>query len=130
MTDLPGETIPFHALYAADGTSLSTEAFDARKIIQNSDIIFAVDVMSDRMLLVYGRDALQRIAGGGESEILSILKIAIDEGTEELDMLLKLVETLKGRHDLDRTTPKSEPKKETPKTRKKGRPQKRKPGDD
>ena len=82
MHDLPGETIPIHALFAADGLTLNTEPpFDARRVIENADIIFAVDVMTDHMFLVYGREALQRIASGGESKILSILKIALDEET-------------------------------------------------
>lgn len=128
MHDAPGETIPFHALYAADGKTLNTEAFDARNIITNADIIFAVDVMTDHMLLVYGRDALQRIASGGESEILSILKIAIDEETDELQALLKLLETVKGRHEL--TASQAEPRKKKPKANKKGRKRKRKSGDE
>jgi len=130
MNDLPGETIPFHALYAADGKTLNSEAFDARKVITNADIIFAVDVMTDHMLLVYGREALQRIATGSESEVLSILKIAIDEETEELHTLLKLLEDLKGRHDFESQAAGKAPRKRSPKAGKKGKRPKRKSRDE
>jgi hypothetical protein len=94
------DPIPINAFFASDGINPNPE-FNARLALTSADLIFGVDVMSRHEFLVYGRDALDRIARTGVEEDLRVLAIELDqdEGSDELEQLIALVEVVKGKHD-------------------------------
>jgi hypothetical protein len=99
--DLPGRSIPIDALFAAEGTGPNVQAeFDARQIIQAADVILGIDVMTRNTFIIFGREFLKGIAeGAGSPQRSAIVKIELDEQTDELARLVRLVETIRGRHE-------------------------------
>ncbi len=104
--DLPGRSIPVDALLATDGTGPNVQPeFDARHIIQAADVILGIDVMSRNTFIVFGREFLKGIVeGGGSSRHSAIVKIELDEQTDELTRLVNLVESIRGRHEYEGRT--------------------------
>ena len=99
--DLPGGSIPIDALLAADGISPNVQpGFDAAQLIQAADVILGMDVMTRNTFIVIGREFLKEIADGARNSQLSvILKVELDEQTDELSRLVSLVENVRGRHE-------------------------------
>lgn len=104
--DLPGLTLPVDALLAADGVGPNVQpGFDARQILLAADVILGIDVMTRNTLIVFGREFLKEIADGSpKSPRSAIVKVELDEQTDELTRLVSLVETVRGRHDYKRGT--------------------------
>src|SRR5262245_14510911 len=100
MSKLP-DPVPINAFFSADDTFPNPEMeSDVRAWLEDADLIFGTDVMSGQEFIVYGRDLIQRIAGGApEGEEVRILNVAIDQDSEDLKRLIDLVTTVKGRHD-------------------------------
>jgi hypothetical protein len=70
-----------------------------RDLLRDAEVIFAHDVSTGSNSIVFGRDVLQRIAGsdaGGEAKVLTV---ELDQGTDELEYLVTVVELVKGQHD-------------------------------
>lgn len=101
--DLPGRAISVHALLATDGAGPNVQPdFDARQIIQAADVILGVDVMTRGTFIVYGREFLKVQSegeGGKAPQIAAIVKVELDQDSDELANLLALVESVKGRHE-------------------------------
>jgi hypothetical protein len=55
--------------------------------------------MSQREFLVYGRATLQKVVKSGNNITASVVKIGIDQDSEELEKLIALVIAIKGSHD-------------------------------
>jgi len=89
---------PIEALFSSEGMNPNPD-IDANGLMSEADVIFGVDVMTCNRFLVYGRDALKRIARIGLSEDLAVVVIELDQESEELEKLIALVEVLKGKHD-------------------------------
>ena len=101
--DLPGRAFSIHALLADDGSPNVQPDFDARQIIQAADVILGMDVMTRGTFIVYGREFLNELAEGRrDPQIAAIVKIELDQDSDELDGLLALVEQIKGRHEFER----------------------------
>lgn len=98
--DLPGRSIPIDALLAADRINPNVQpGFDAGQILQAADVILGMDVMTRNTFVVFGREFLKEFANGARNSQLSVIvKIELDEQTDELARLVKLVETIRGRH--------------------------------
>jgi hypothetical protein len=90
--------IPFEALFAADGINPNPEC-DPRPELHRADVILGVDVMSGREFLVYGRKALEEIVATGETREHAVVRIGIDQETDQLEKLSALVQVVKGSHD-------------------------------
>jgi hypothetical protein len=90
--------IPLEAIFAADSLDPNPEC-DPRPTLDRADVIFGVDVMSGREFLVYGRKTLEEIVATGESRELALVRIGIDQETDELEKLLALVSVVKGSFD-------------------------------
>jgi hypothetical protein len=89
--------IPVNALFDDyTGPNLSK---DPRKAFADAQVIFGVDVMSQREFLVYGRKALEEIVKSGKTQMLSTIHVAIDQETDELEKLVALVHVVKGHDD-------------------------------
>jgi hypothetical protein len=99
--DLPGRAFSIHALLAADGTAPNVQPeFDARRLIQVADVILGMDVMTRGTFIVYGREFLEELSDGRrDPQVAAIVKVELDQDSDELDSLLALVESIKGRHE-------------------------------
>jgi hypothetical protein len=103
--DLPGKAISIHALLSADDASPNVQPdFDAREIIQAADVILGMDVMTRGTFIVYGREFLNELSDGRRNpQIAAIVKVELDRDSDELPKLLALVESVKGRHEFQRS---------------------------
>jgi hypothetical protein len=99
--DLPGAAIPIEALLGADDVTPNVQpGFDARQIIQAADVILAMDVMTRGTFIIYGREFLNELSDGKKDrQISAIVKVELDQDSDELAKLLRLVEGVKGRHE-------------------------------
>jgi len=99
--DLPGRSFPIDAFLAADGINPNVQPeFDARRLILAADVILGMDVMTRNTFIVIGREFLKEIADGArDSQLSLILKIELDEQTDELARLVSLVESIRGGHE-------------------------------
>jgi hypothetical protein len=88
-------TLSIHSMFAADGLSHNIYC-DSRPFLAAAEIIFSVDVMSQKKTVVYGREALALI---GEGPSPRVLCVELDEDTDELERLCALVQVTKGRHE-------------------------------
>ena len=93
----PIDIIPIEALFD-EGTGPNLSA-DPRPALAEAEVIFGVDVMSQRRFLVYGRKTLERISRSKKRRLCKILFIGLDQETEELEKLLALVQVVKGYDD-------------------------------
>ena len=96
--DLP--VIPFAAIFAEDDINPNPSA-DPRPALNAAQVVLGVDVMSGREFLVYGRQELERIGKTGKGTKLAILRIGIDQETDELERLCALMLVVKGRFDYE-----------------------------
>jgi len=103
--DLPGKPISIHALLADDGAGPNVQPdFDAQKIIRAADVILGMDVMTRGTFIVYGREFLNELSEGRtDPRIAAIVKVELDQDSEELETLLAFVENIKGRHEFRRS---------------------------
>jgi hypothetical protein len=92
--------IPINALFDETRTKPNLAA-DPRRMLHKADIVFGVDIMSGREFLVYGRETLQRIVQTNTTEECTVIKIGIDQETEELELLAALMRVVKGRDDYE-----------------------------
>jgi hypothetical protein len=89
--------IPIEALFDESlGPNLSS---DPRLALHKANVIIGVDVMNQREFLVYGRNTLKRIVASGVAELVPVLRIGLDQDSDELEKLLALVQIIKGQHD-------------------------------
>ena len=88
--------IPIDALFG-QGLEPNSEV-DPRPGLNEADVIFGVDVMTQHQFLVYGRDALQEVVQSGQAKMLNVLRIGLDQETGELAKLLTVVVMVKGEH--------------------------------
>jgi hypothetical protein len=93
-----GPIVPIHALFGAHGMEPNPDA-DPEPMLQSADLITGVDIMSGQEFLVYGRRTLERIADGTAGDPVHVLRVGLDQDTDELEKLVVLVESVKGRHD-------------------------------
>jgi hypothetical protein len=101
--DLPGAAIPIEALLGSDDVTPNVQpGFDARQIIDAADVILGMDVMTRGTFIVYGREFLKEISDGTRNqEVAALVKVELDKDSSELAKLLRLVESVKGRHEFE-----------------------------
>src|SRR5579864_2249585 len=99
MSDI--EAIPINALFDVTGSRPNEHAdFDVRKTLRAADVIVGRDVMTGHEFILYGRDAVERIAASGDdSEDAGVIVISLDQDSDDLERIIALVKTIKGRHD-------------------------------
>jgi hypothetical protein len=99
MSDI--EAIPINALFDLEGARPNEHAhFDVRKTLKAADVILGRDVMTGHEFILYGRDAVERIAASADdSEDAGVIVISLDQESDDLNRIIALVELIKGRHD-------------------------------
>jgi len=103
MNEHPAVSI--EALFDVDGSCPNESAgFDVRRVLNTAKVILGRDVMTGREFILFGRDTVERVASGEEPEGAELLVVALDddERSNDLQRILALVETIKGRHDYRR----------------------------
>ncbi len=55
--------------------------------------------MSDREFLLFGADALRDVIKTGESRLLNVIRIELDQETDDLERVIALMIVVKGTHD-------------------------------
>src|SRR4051812_7598756 len=76
--------ISIDALFDESGTRPNLSA-DPRPALHAADLVFSVDRMSGREFLLYGADALRDVIKNGESKALYVIRIVLDQDTDDLE---------------------------------------------
>src|SRR5262249_18735718 len=87
--------VPIRALFDEAGVRPNLSA-DPRRALHDAEMIFGVDVASGNEFIIYGREALARIALGRVARPVRVLRVSLDQATEELEQLIALVRVVKG----------------------------------
>jgi hypothetical protein len=91
--------IPFDTLVAnAKSTTVGTPS-DPKQLLDNADVVYAVNGRDERDILIYGKEKLRRIAESDVPEGARVVRVRIRSGQKELEGLLELVRQSKGYHD-------------------------------
>jgi hypothetical protein len=91
--------IPFEALVADESARTGQSAGDPKRLLDNADVVYAVNGRDERDILIYGKDKLRRIAESDVPEGARVVRVRIRSGQKELERLLDLVRQSKGYHD-------------------------------
>jgi len=91
------DIIPIEALFG-EGRDPDAEV-ESRRLLAVADLIFGVDVMSGKQSLMFGRSSLKELVRTGQSNILSVVNVGLDQDAMEIEKLATLVERIKGYHD-------------------------------
>jgi hypothetical protein len=90
--------VPIAAFFDSSGVR-PNKSPDYRPRLAAAQIILGVDRTSGNEFLLYGRELLERIARGTEAVPAAVLRIEMDQETDDLERATALVELVKGRHD-------------------------------
>jgi hypothetical protein len=102
MSNIPGH--PLTAFVAAAGDEVIPKPANL-STLQDADVILGREVVSRQEFIVFGRETLHWVAKGEEpAEGYNVLCIEVDSQPpgDELELLLKLVESVKGHHEYRR----------------------------
>jgi hypothetical protein len=92
------DCISIDALFDESGAGPNLSS-DPRPLLNAAGVVFGVDRMSGRRFLVYGVDALRHVIQTGESSRFLVVRIELDQETDDLEQLLALMEVVKGKLD-------------------------------
>lgn len=104
---MPAELFPqapiasVHALFDEDDVAPNPRG-DVCETLWDADVITAVDHMTRRESVVYGRGLLREIRASDRPKWVRVIRVGVDLGTDELPRLLAVVQAVKGRHDCRR----------------------------
>jgi hypothetical protein len=100
---LPGPSrVPINALFDASGNGVNHDAdFDPVDLVNAAEVILGVNIKDEREFLLYGREHLDRIVDSGEAERLNVLRIELDQESDDLERAIALMQTVKGKHDYE-----------------------------
>ena len=91
------DIVPIEALFG-EGRDPNAEV-DYRRLLANADLIFGVDVVSGKQFILFGRLSLEELVRTGQSNILGVVNVGLDQETIEIEKLATLVHDIKGHHD-------------------------------
>ena len=90
--------IPINALFDTSGIAPNLED-DPRQTLNDAEVIFGIDVMSRHEFILYGRKTLERIAKGKKARAVNVMRIELDQDSDDLERIVALVVVVKGFHD-------------------------------
>jgi hypothetical protein len=91
LPELPS-TVSIHTLFDETDAGPNLDAdFNIHEFIETADVILGVDVESGHEFVVYG--------SGGDPDGRRVVRVELDQDTDELERLCALVEVRRGRHD-------------------------------
>jgi hypothetical protein len=71
----------------------------SHRLLDNADVVYAVNGRDDRDIVVFGKEKLRRIAESEIPEGARVVRVQLRSGSSELQSLLALVQQSKGHHD-------------------------------
>jgi hypothetical protein len=92
--------IPIEAFFGVNGTDRNCD-WDVLGTLDMSQLIVGIDIMTGHEFLLYGRQVLDSIEKTGVKIPLRVLKIELDQDSQELEKATALVHLTKGRCDYD-----------------------------
>ena len=69
-----------------------------RQLLADADLIFAVDILSGKQSIMFGRLSLEELVRTGQSNILGVVNVGLNQETMEIEKLATLVQEIKGHH--------------------------------
>ena len=75
------------------------DAADARSAVAEADVVIGVDLASQRAFTVYGTPALEESIQIGREGAVRTVRGGFDQKSGELEQLMALVRSIKGRQD-------------------------------
>ena len=91
------DIVPIEALFG-EGRDPKAEV-DYRRLLADADLIFGVNVLSGKQSIMFGRLSLEELVRTGQSNILGVVNVGLNQETMELEKLATLVQEIKGYHD-------------------------------
>ena len=91
------DIIPIEALFG-EGSDPHAKV-ECRRLLADADLIFGVDVMNGKQSIMFGRLSLEKLVRTGQSNILGVVNIGLNQETMEIEKLATLVQDIKGHHD-------------------------------
>ena len=91
------DIVPIEALFG-EGRDPNAE-LEYRRLLAVADLIFGIDAISGKQSIVFGRLSLEELVRTGESQILRVVNVGLDQETTEIEKLATLVQDIKGHHD-------------------------------
>ena len=91
------DIVPIEALFG-EGRDPTAE-IDYRRLLADADLIFGVDVVSGKQSIMFGRLSLEKLVRTGQSNILGVVNVGLDQETMKIEKLATLVQDIKGHHD-------------------------------
>jgi hypothetical protein len=70
-----------------------------RELLDLADLVFAVDVTNRKQSLMFGRVALDGLVQTGQSNILGIFNVGLDQESTQITRLAALVNDVHGHHE-------------------------------
>jgi hypothetical protein len=91
------DIVPIEALFG-EGRDPNAEV-DYRRLLAEADLIFGINVVSGKQSIMFGRLSLEELVRTGQSNILGVVNVGLNQETIELEKLATLVQEIKGHHD-------------------------------
>ena len=91
------DIVPIEAVFREEPDA--NAVVDYRRLLADADLIFGVDVMSGKQSIVFGRRSLEELVRIGQSNILGVVNIGLNQETMDMEKLATLVQDIKGHHD-------------------------------
>lgn len=92
--------VGIHELFGKDHSEPNPHApFDVKAMLLTVNVILLEDIDTGSRCVIYGLAALAEVAASKQGAPVSMLIVQLDQDTEELEMLLALVQTLRGWHE-------------------------------
>lgn len=82
----------------ANGFNMAAR-FDPRELIASADVIIGVNTDDEHEFLVFGQQICAEVCDSGESKPARILRVELDQDSDDLEKLLALVTGVKGSHE-------------------------------
>jgi hypothetical protein len=91
------DTIPFAALRGEK--SADSPAGEIRAALASADVVIGVDAATQREFTVFGTPPLEESFVAGKKLAIEVVRVELDQRSGELDQLMALVRSIKGRSD-------------------------------
>ena len=91
------DIVPIEAFFG-EGRAPNAEV-DYRRLLADADLIFGVNIVSRKQSIMFGRLSLEELVRTGQSNILGVVNVGLNQETLELAKLATLVQEIKGHHD-------------------------------
>jgi len=91
------DIVPIDALFGEGRDPDAEVAY--KQLLADADLIFGVDVMSGNQFILFGTLSLEELVRTGQSNILRVVNVGLNQETMDIEKLATLVQDIKGHHD-------------------------------